>query len=577
MKKTHLPPDQEKDTLTALLTLISEEVRRAEKVKDTAALRDWLDLGCSVLEKFGTDTDLDNSGLKQVMELAAGSGNQFSPDTQKAAEPAESAGSRQPLAYEDNFTPEAAASVLNSCILFCDVVIAGDDSAIGLKYNEEFMFTPMIVLFERNASAGALVWAAENLDVPVIKNVTLAKKLASSGKTGESIPEASCREVSLVFARLGSLKRQWRSGETKKSRQSIPIKIPQPLSVELGESLFSLTGEDPGREKLLAEPLNAIRKKLTGLLGFSIPAFRISRSLRLKTDEYRILFKGLEAGRGRLEIGWYALNRSFGDGAGLRAIPAGAEGSSCYALPDIMKKPENVRAAAKAAVSVIMRHVNDIVEQNAPELLGRDEVEAILDAAEEKYPVVTSEVKSLLSLGIVREVLQGLVSEQVSIRQIAVILEVLADWSSFGPAPGELIIEQIRQSLKRQICLAYTDDKLNLRVLTLESRLENLFADYFHGFAPDAEKLKAAEQKPGEFSPEDWVAHILPSVQKVKEKGFPPVILCSPRARLAVKDAARRRLPELAVLSYMEIPPDINVVPLGEIRLEGSVRFSGNL
>ena len=559
MKKTPLDPVRDKDPVAALMTLISEEVKRAEKQKDTDALRDWLELGCSVLEKFGNDTASGNTEFSQALES-----NSPKNETPDDAQPR--------LAYEDNFTPEAAASVLNSCILFCDVVIAGDDSAIGLKYNEENMFAPMIVLLERNTSAGALVWAAENLGVPVVKNVTLAKNLASSGKVGESIPDASCWDVSLVLAKLGTCKTQWRPKEARRSRQSAPLKIPRPLSVELGESLFALTGEEPGREKLLAEPLDAIRKSIRNLLGFSIPAFHISRNPKLKNDEYRILFKGLDAGRGRLEIGWYSL-KQLGTEAGFSYTGKQA------ALPDIMKEPENIRAAAKAAASVVIQHVNSIAEQRAPELLGRDEVEAILDAAEEKYPVVTAEVKSLLSLGIVREILQSLVSEQVSIRQIAVILEVLADWSSFGPAPGELIIEQIRQSLKRQICLAYADDKLNLRVLTLEAKLENKFADHFFGFGTDPEKQKmiVIDRKSGDSHSDDWMEKIFSAVQTIKEKGFPPIILCSPRARSSVKEVTRRRLPELAVLSYLEIPADINVVPCGEIRLEGSIRFSGNV
>jgi len=315
--------------------------------------------------------------------------------------------------------------------------------------------------------------------------------------------------------------------------------------VELGETLFALTGEEPGREALLAKPLAAMRKKLMRLLGFAIPLFRISRGSKIKNDEYRILFKGLEAGRGRLELGWYAASGA-----------SGSEGIPTVSFPEMMNEPENIRTAAKAVSSVIVRHVNEIVQRRAPELLGRDEVQAILDTAEEKYPVVAGEVKSLLSLGIIREILQSLVGEQVSIRHIAVILETLADWGSFGPAPSDLIIEQIRQSLKRQICLEYADDRLTLRVLTLEPKMEKGFADHSPANSADSPS-------------EDWGDLISTAVRGMEEKGFPPVILCSPKARATVKEATRRKLPNLAVLSYMEIPSDISVEPLGEIRLDG--------
>ena len=451
------------------------------------------------------------------------------------------------MEYRD--APPAAASIFNSCISFCDVFIAGKDTAVGLKYDEENMFVPMLVIVEKDIAAETLVRAAEELGVPVINNIMLAKNLASYGKVGEGIPESSFRDVSMLFVRLGPQKRRPPSQKpAKKGRRELSVKIRRALSLELGESLFALTGEEPGREKLIAAPLGVTRKRLVRLLGLAIPPFRISRSARLKSDEYRILFKGLEAGRGRLELGWYA-------GAGGR-IPASFDPRRL--IPDIMRNPENIRAAARAVSVIIVRHANEIIQRRAPELLGRDEVQAILDTAEEKYPVVAGEVKSLLSLGIIREIFQGLVSEQVSIRHIAIILETLADWASFGPAPCDIIIEQIRQSLKRQICLEYADDKLTLRVLTLEPKIEKDFAD---NPPADTDSFDSAAG--------DWENLISNAVRGMEEKGFPPVILCSPKARSQLKEATRRKLPNLAVLSYMEIPPDIKVEPVGEIRLKG--------
>jgi flagellar biosynthesis protein FlhA len=452
------------------------------------------------------------------------------------------------MKHEEKFTSDVAASILNSCILLCDVVVVGNDSAIGLKYDEENMFAPMIVLLEKNASADALTLVAENLGVSVINNPLLAKNLVSYGKQGEPIPEASYRDVSLALARPSSPMNRRRKRISGESRLSFPVKIPRPLSMELGASLFALTGEEPGRETLLAQPLNAARKRLMRLLGFSIPFFRVSVNPKLKNDEYRLLFKGIEAGRGRLEMGWYA-----GEGG---------------AIPDIMNDPENIRNAAKAAASVLIRHADEIIQRRAPELLGRDEIEAILDAAEEKSPVVTGEVKSILSLGIIREILQSLVSEQVSIRHIAVILEILADWGSFGPVPSDFVIEQIRQSLKRQICLEYADDGLTLRVLTLESKLDKSFADHSQGLGEaNNSGPMGAERCSTNPCSEEWTELISVAVRGMKEKGYPPVILCSPKARAPVKEATRRRHPDLAVLSYMEIPSDISVEPVGEIQL----------
>ena len=441
------------------------------------------------------------------------------------------------MTFNPSDDPEVLVSIIDSCIQFCDFIVAGEEIAIALKYDEENMFAPMIVLLEKNDPANILLAAADKLGVPVIKNNSLAKNLCSYGKQGQAIPEACFRDVSLALARVGRFQRRGRPN--RKNRQGIPIRIPRPLSLELGASLFALIGEGAGRKKLLAEPLNVMRKKVMRLLGITIPFFKVSDSRKLNADEYRILFKGLEAGRGKVELGWYA--------------------GEAGVIPDMMNNPESIRAVAKAAALVPLRHASLILQRRVPELLGRDEVEAILDAAEEKYPVVTGEVKSLLSLGIVREILQSLVSEQVSIRHIAIILETLADWGSFGPVPNDLIVEQIRQSLKRQICLEYADDRLTLRVLTLETKLEKKFLDHL----PDSSVGV------------DWADAISGAVLGMEERGYPPVILCSPKVRSPLKEATRKKLPELAVLSYLEIPSDMNVEPVGEIRFEESARFPG--
>ena len=511
MKKPLVNTTEADDPINALMTLISEEVKKAENLKDADALKNWLELGASALEKFGNG-----------------------PVT------------------EEIFSTDAAFSLLKSGILLCDVIISGDDSAAGLKYNDENMFTPMIIFLEKNSTALALIRAAENLNVPVIRNPALAKNLSSYGKAGENIPDACIRDVSIVFTRLVSAKPLWHSRGTVKSRRRFPLKMPPPLLLELGQSLYALLGEAPGREKLLVEPLEAIRKRLNNLLGFGIQSFRIIKSTISGKDEYKIFFKGMEAGRGRVELGWYTAPH--------------LNDKQQFIIPDITNNPEIRSGAAKAASHSIIDHVNNIVLKRAPELLGRDEVDAILNAAEEKYPVVTGEVKSLLSLGIIREILQSLVSEQVSIRHIITILETLADWGSFGTSPCEMIIEQIRQSLKRQICLDYTDEGMKLRVLSLESGLEKEIEDASPSLLDETGKSGAENSEE-----EERLSNLIYGAVKAIP-GKRPVILCSPKTRPLVKEVTRRKLPQLAVLSYLEIPSDVNVVPLGEIGLDGKIR-----
>ena len=471
----------------ALISMISEEADKAKKAGDFSAQRDWMELCSSVLEK----TKLPNT---------------------------------------DKNTLDRTTSIINTSILFCSVIITGKDTVIGIKYDEENMFAPMITFVEKGISCDSIISAAKNLGVPVTNNNMLAKNLSSLGKIGYSIPEACYRDVSLVIARSGAQKQGRHIKKYKTSRIVKNVEIPAPISVELGVSLYSLYLDGQGKINYLEKPLANLKVKLEKLLGLNLQAFTIKDNTSLAHDAYSILFKGLGAGQGKMDQSWF---------------------------PGV-----SVNAVAKIAFTKIVDHVDLILQRYAPELLGRDEVDAILEAAEEKYPILCGEVKSLLPLGPIREVLQSLVSENISIKPIDVILETLADWSAFGPAPGEFIVEQIRLALKRQICLDYTDEDLTLRVLTLEPELEKKFVDFTNGVTGESTKLEAQEVF------EDLVSL---AQSKMEKMGYPPVILCSPRARFMLKEITKRKSPYLAVLSYVEIPSDIRVEQIGEIKLKGNV------
>ena len=458
---------------------------------------------------------------------------------------------------------EALVSILNASILFSDIFVSGKETIVGLKYDEENMFVPMIVIIEREAAADILLRFAEEAGVPVVNNIMLAKNLASYGKAGESIPESCFRDVSLAFARFGSgaQKRRQQLPEQRAKHRSIPkLKPERPICLELGESIFMLIAESESEEAFLIKPLADIRKNLLRLLGFSIPGIRFMPNPKLKGDEYRILFKGLEAARGKLDLGWYSLHNAHDDKGIAPSSPCAAPMPETCALV-MMNEPANLKAAAEAISAMIIRHVGKVLQRRTPELLGRDEVQAILDTAEEKYPVVTGEVKSFFTLGLIREILQALVSERVSIRHMAIILETLADWAGFGPAPKEIMVEQVRQALKHQICLEYTDDKLTLHVITLDGETEKSVIN--HAMIDDGD---TAALSSSDFERQLTEA-VTGALHTIKTKGFPPVILCSPRARVPVREITRKELPDLAVLSYIEVPHDVTVKPVAEVQL----------
>jgi flagellar biosynthesis protein FlhA len=532
----------------ALMALITENLKRSKERNDVSARLSWLDFGRSVQKKFEGRQDPALIAFRHALINNYCDIGRWG-EARGLLETIPQEPSRLRSREADNYAPEETLRLLLPYISFCDVIIASRGSvAAGLRYDEENMFAPMVMVLEEGVLAEAVIRAAENLGVPMVENAMLAGNLFAYGKLGETIPDLCYRSAAAVLSRIGTKRKPGKRQVFKKSGRNLMVKVSRPLLVEMGGVLWSFIGADAGKESFLAGPLRKIRGRLCRLLGFPLPAIKVIRSRRLRRDEFRVLFKGIEAGRGRLDISWYT----------------GAEAEDCDLPPvqDILNSPGRIRAAAKAGAGIIIRRVEEIAMRRAPDLLGRDEVQAILDAAEEKFPVVTGEVKNFLSLGSVRDILQSLVSEQVSIRHISVILETLADWGSFGPAPNELITEQIRQSLKRQICLEYADDRLTLKVLTLDSNLDQSFAE--RSFAQDSKEA----QNPGGLW-EDCMEAFSPAIRGMEEKGLHPVILCSPMARSWVKEMTRKKFPNLAVLSYIEIPPDISVEPVGEIKFDG--------
>ena len=429
-----------------------------------------------------------------------------------------------------------------------DVVICGDgDLAVGIRYDEVNMFTPIIMMMEKDLPSGIVKTAASESGVPVLANDALVKNLFRYGKPGNTIPDLCVREIAAILAREKIF---------VKSDKKTSARPPRPIKIEMGAALMDFLKD----EKTIEEGLGMIGKRLSSLFGYRFPSIIVSGGSSscaasgsdgsngsegyagsgLRGGEYRVLIKGIEAGRGSIDLGWFN-------------------------TVDLGFDPAQIQTAVRTVAAVLINHIGELIQKRTPELLGRDEVQAILDRAEKKYPVVTGEVKALLSLGSVRDIFRGLLSEQVSIRHMPVILETLADWAGYGPTPNELIIEQIRQSLKRQICLEYTDDKQTLRVLTLETGLEQNFSD----------KVMLCESGLiSSGSADEWLEAFSPAIAQMEKNGLKPVILCSPVARSWVKEFTRMKFPNLAVLSYVEIPPDIKVEPVGEIALErGRKRF----
>ncbi|MGP1454378.1 MAG: flagellar biosynthesis protein FlhA [Treponema sp.] len=342
-----------------------------------------------------------------------------------------------------------------------------------------------------------------------------------------------------------------------------PIVPLDPLSLELGYALIPLVDKEKGAE--LLERITLIRRESALDLGLVAPRIRIIDNMRLEPSEYCFKIKGVEVARGKIRMGWYL---SINPGGVLEELPGERTTDPTFGLPAIWISEENRERASRAGYTVvdppaiIATHLTEIIKRHAAEILGRQDVQAIMDALRKEYPAVIDEVAKVCSLGEVQKVLQGLLREQVSIRNTVVILETLAD---FRPITSDvsILVEKVRQALGRQICLQYADENKILHVLTIEPSLsQKITESRIDTITGPVAALEPAEQR-------SWIRALVQAVTVVQKNGFLPIVLApEASARVLVKNSTNREIPDLVVLSIPEIAKDIEVEVLGEISLE---------
>jgi flagellar biosynthesis protein FlhA len=239
-----------------------------------------------------------------------------------------------------------------------------------------------------------------------------------------------------------------------------------------------------------------------------------------------------------------------------------------FGLPAIWisqeKRDEDERAGYTVVdpPSIIATHLTEIIRHHAADILGLQNTQEILDTLRKEYPAVVDEVlregKGLRVVEI-QKILQGLLKERVSIRNMVSILESIAD---YAPVSKNIwfLTEKARQALANQICRQYADDDNRLRVLTLDPGLEQKLID--SKYETPSGIVSALDPPTHKM----WIRAVSRAAVAVKEKGWMPVILCSEQARFLIKNSTDRELPDLAVLSVPEIVPDIIPEAVGVIK-----------
>ncbi|GHV81064.1 hypothetical protein AGMMS49944_28550 [Spirochaetia bacterium] len=342
--------------------------------------------------------------------------------------------------------------------------------------------------------------------------------------------------------------------------------VPQyPFSLEIGKDLIPLVEKKKGAD--LPGRINQIHRESGLELGLVIPGIRILDNTQLKPSEYCIKIKGVELGRGTIKLGCYLC---INPGTVTTEIDGEKTKDPTFGLPALWISEENKEPAKLAGytvvetLAIIATHLTDIIKRHAAEFLGRQETQDMLDALKKSCPAVAAEVQKVLCLGDIRKVLQALLREQVSIRNITDILEALADYGQAAKTVKSLqfLIEKARQALSRQICMQYADEDRVLRVLTISRDLEQKILD---SSVETPSGIMSAMDPPTQTA---WIKALRRSVATVRDQGRHPIILCCEASRFLVKSSTERELPDLVVLSVPEIVADVTVEVVGEIAID---------
>ena len=335
------------------------------------------------------------------------------------------------------------------------------------------------------------------------------------------------------------------------------------IELEVGYGLIPLV--DKQQDGTLLGRIRAIRRQFATEMGIIIPPIHIRDNLNLNPAQYRLMIKGFEAAGSELMVN-HLLAMDPGGAAqkidGIETIEP-AFGLPAFWIP--VEKEEEAKFAGYTVVdnsTVVATHLTEIVRNNAHELLGRQDVQHLLDNLAKTNPKAVEElVPNLLSVGAVQKVLQNLLRERISIRDLLTIVETLADFAPMGKDP-DLLTEYVRQRISRSMIAPYLSEGKTLQVLTLDRQLEEILTKNIkrteHGSYLALDPVMAQE-----------IVHaVTNAVEKLLAVNTQPVVMTTPTLRRHFRKLIEPSLPSVFVISHAEIADDINLKASGKVSLK---------
>jgi len=399
--------------------------------------------------------------------------------------------------------------------------------------------------------------------IPGLPHIPFLTLAAAAGAAAYYLGRSQEAELAAAAAGVPGAAPGVPGAEATRPSETLESLLPvDPVSLEIGYGLIPLV-EEGGP---LLSRIKAIRKQMVTDMGFIVPPVHIKDNLTLKPTGYSVLVRGVEVASGEV-----ILNRHLAitPGTETEYIEGIRTKDPAFGLDAIWIEDRDLERAQIAGYtvvdvpSVITTHLTELLKNHAHELLGKQDVQRLLDNLSKTHPKVVDDlVPSQLSLGVVQRVLQNLLKERISIRDLQSILEALSDYAAITKDP-EVLTEYARQAMARNITKQVQNYDGSVSVLIMDPKVERLIV----------ESIQATPQGMTYLSLDPAVAdRIAERIRKNFEdgmaRGYQPVLLCSQTIRRFVKRLTDRISSSIMVISNSEIAPNTKILSLGTIRLD---------
>jgi len=356
-------------------------------------------------------------------------------------------------------------------------------------------------------------------------------------------------------------KREQEADQFRKPESVVSLLEVDPVEMEFGYSLIPLVDASQGGDFL--DRVVMIRRQCALELGMIIPVVRLRDNIQINPNEYVIKIKGEEVARGEVLMDHLlAMDPGTAEGEleGIDTVEPAFGLPAKWIRKELREEAEMAGYTTVDPPSVIATHLTEIFKMYGYELLGRQEVQTLIDHVAKSHPSLVEEVvPKILSVGEVQKVLANLLKEGVPIRDMVTILETLGDYGGLTKDP-DMLTEYVRQNLKRTITRKFVGEK-QVRVVTLDPELEQMIMDSVrqtdHGsyLSLDPEKIQ------------DILRNLMAELKKLTSLGLQPIVLSSPVVRIYFKKLTEQVAPDLTVLSYNELEQSVQIQSVGMVSI----------